>query len=106
MYNTMGTNYVVPQASPFLINGVSSIVPDENIFVNRGTGNVTVSVASSNSYVSSIEGISGAVQFRGVGNVVGTQLNQLYFVPYVQNIIGVGKAPVSVSGQAFTINFT
>jgi hypothetical protein len=103
----MGTNYVVPSASPFLINGVSSIVPEENIFVNPGTGNVTVSVAGAVTYVSSIEGISGAVQFRGVGNTVGTQGgNQLYFIPYVQNIIGVGKAPVSVSGQAFTINFT
>ncbi len=102
----MGTNYVVPSCSPFLINGVSSLVPEENILINRGTGNVTVSVAASNSYVSSIEGISGAVQFRGVGNTIGTQGNQLYIVPYIQNIASGVRAPVSVNGQAFTINFT
>ena len=103
----MGTNYVVPQASPFLINGVSSIVPDENIALNRGTGNVTITdLAGAINYVSSIEGVSGAVQFAGVGNVVGTQNNQVYFVPYVQNIAGTTLSPVTVSGQAYTINFT
>jgi hypothetical protein len=100
-------NYLVPSASPFLINGVSSVLPNENIGVNPGTGNVTITdLGNTINYVSSIEGVSGAVQITGVGNAIVTQGNQVFITNFVRHIAGTTLSPVTVSGQAYTINFT
>ena len=107
----MGTNYVVPTASPFLINGVSSLTPGPNISLDKGTGDVTiVDLAGAINYVSTINGLGGDVQFDGSNNlVVFTQtppLNGLIISPFVKEIIpGGGGTAISVFNNIYTINF-
>jgi hypothetical protein len=104
----MGTNYIVPNASPFKENGVSSITPGLNIEVSPGTGAVVVTdLGSAVDYVSSLNGATGAVSFTStVGTIVSTLGgNQIVFTQKVADIQAGSKVIVTPSAGAYTINF-
>jgi hypothetical protein len=104
----MGTNYVVPNASPFKSNGVSSLTPGYEITLNRGTGNVTITDLAGNNYVSEINAVSGDVQF--VAGTVGTIITTLggNTIVISQRVAGIeagARVLVTASAGAYTINF-
>ena len=104
----MGTNYVVPQASPFLPNGVSSVVAGTNIGISPGTGAVVITDLAGTNYVSSINSVINAVQL--VPGTVGTIITDVGGDTIVisQRVGGIeagSRVIVTASAGDYTINF-
>jgi hypothetical protein len=104
----MGTNYVVPQASPFLPNGVSSVVAGTNIGISPGTGAVTITDLAGTNYVSSINSVINAVQITSatVGSVITDVGGDTIVI--TQRVAGLeagARVIVTPSAGNYTINF-
>jgi hypothetical protein len=104
----MGTNYIVPQASPFKPNGVSSVVAGINVSVYPGTGSVLIADLAGTSYVSSINSVIDAVQL--VPGTVGTVITDvgsdtIVISLRVADIESGARTSVIPNAGSYTINF-